>query len=504
MLYSIAYLFAGLTLAAWFVFQKNKRAERYLQYTFLIAFVFLLFSIFTAEAASGYKFKIATRDLISLGVIGLIFQFLKGHKLVSRLALAILAIGLFWYQSSVLESTFPQMADVPLSPDGELLVDLREGQEGSALAPIANRFGLTYAPAFSPARPEITQLDDYYVIDIPDDMRRKLSAIKKALRRSGIIDWVEENESVQVSPLPGETPGDINARFGINDPGLEKLWGFERMEVDQLYDLLKEKEINPAEKALIAILDTGVDANHEDIADNFRSLQTKYDNDPRGHGTHCAGIAAAVSNNGMGVASFSHNNAFVEVTSIKVLNAYGSGTQRTIINGIIEAADAGASVISLSLGGRSSDKKQRAYEEAVAYANKAGAIVVAAAGNAGRNARDFAPVSARGVIGVSAIDEELKLASFSNVVKDIEMGIAAPGVNIYSTIPKDQYTSFNGTSMATPYVAGLVGLLKSLRPELNTEEVYDLLHNTGQKTGSGKDSGQLIQPEMAVRKLLDE
>ncbi|TAK46412.1 MAG: subtilisin, partial [Saprospiraceae bacterium] len=277
-------------------------------------------------------------------------------------------------------------------------------------------------------------------------------------------------------------------------------WGFEAMNMDKLYEFLKDKK--PVKKTLLAILDTGVDAAHEDLQANFVSTQSKYDYDRMGHGTHCAGIAAAVSNNNKGIASFSQDNAFVQVTSIKVLSDGGYGTQKMIIDGILEAADNGAGVISLSLGGPSSDSKQRAYQKAVDYANRKGTIVLVAAGNSKTNARQYAPANTPGVIAVSAVDTLLGRANFSNLVQDLDMAVAAPGVKIYSTFPGNQYKTMNGTSMATPYVSGLVGLMKSLKPSLTTKQVFAILNKTGLETKDKKETGRLIQPAAAVRELL--
>jgi len=271
------------------------------------------------------------------------------------------------------------------------------------------------------------------------------------------------------------------------------------MGIDQLYKSIKEAKIQPQRKATIAILDTGVDAKHEDLAGNYKSIRTKYDKDTQGHGTHCAGIAGAVSNNAIGVASFSQNNDFVQITSIPVLNNFGMGTQKSIVNGIIEAADNKVDVISMSLGGRSNPTKQKAYEQAIKYANDAGAIVIVAAGNSNDNAKNYAPANVKGVIAVSAVDEQLKRATFSNYVSDLAMGVAAPGVNIYSTFPKNEYKSLNGTSMATPYVSGFVGVMKSINPTLTTAEVYKILQSSGIGTNTTSETGRLIQPGDAVK-----
>ncbi|NRA49893.1 MAG: S8 family serine peptidase, partial [Phaeodactylibacter sp.] len=178
------------------------------------------------------------------------------------------------------------------------------------------------------------------------------------------------------------------------------------------------------------------------------------------------------------------------------------GTQKSIINGMIKAADAGADVISMSLGGLSNQSKERAYRKAVEYANEKGAIVVAAAGNANRNAKNYVPAAVDGVISVSAIDADLRKAVFSNYVTDLKRGVAAPGVGIYSTIPGDRYDTYNGTSMATPYVAGLLGLMKSYRPGLTTDQAYNILQKTGKGTQQTKQTGKLIQPAKALKQLL--
>jgi thermitase len=246
-----------------------------------------------------------------------------------------------------------------------------------------------------------------------------------------------------------------------------------------------------------------VDAMHEDLKNQFHSSDASSDTDPLGHGTHCAGIAAAISNNGVGIASLVPDASFMEVTSIKVLSGIGIGDQRTTINGMIKAADLGADVISMSLGSFSSDAGQRAYGEAVKYANAKGAIVIAAAGNSNQNAKNYSPANAKGIITVSALGSDQRKATFSNTVDDLKFGIAAPGVKIMSTYPGQQYKLLDGTSMATPMVAGLVGLLKAFRPELTTQEVYQILYDSGKSIPDGKRTGKMIQAADALEKVID-
>jgi thermitase len=143
-----------------------------------------------------------------------------------------------------------------------------------------------------------------------------------------------------------------------------------------------------------------------------------------------------------------------------------------------------------------------AYNQAVKYANEKGAIVIAAAGNSSRDASKFTPANAQGVIAVSAIDENNNLATFSNTLENIAMGVAAPGQNILSTTPSDSYKTFSGTSMATPYVAGLIGTFKALQPNITTEEVYNILESTGIETTQTNKTGKLIQPAQSIELVL--
>lgn len=504
-LYPISYIITLGSLVAWFYFQSSKPWYVRLSRLFIVGLLAYFVSVYLADASVQYKMGTMFRDLMLMGGIGFLFQILARQKRTFLIGTILLIGGMNWFFQTKLQSTFPQSMSVSnLDTNGELLIELGENYQLDQLAELQEKYNLDIQRAFFPASAEQTELDDYYVVNIPSEQEAKLRQIKRDFRKTGLIDWLEENETVNVSPLPSKGNRTIKEKFGINDPGIAQLWAFEQMKMDELYTLIQKEKIQPKKKALIAILDTGVDAKHEDISANYKSLKSKHDNDPRGHGTHCAGIAAAVSNNGKGVASFSQNNEFVEVASIKVLNSMGMGTQKSIIDGIIEAADSGADIISMSLGGRSNQAKQTAYKKAVKYANQKGAIVVAAAGNSNRNAKEFSPVNAPGVIGVSAVDVELNRAVFSNYVQDIEMGIAAPGVDIYSTIPGNKYATYNGTSMATPYVSGLLGLMKSINPDLTTKEAHVILKTSGVKTKATKETGQFIQPAMAVKIMMKE
>ena len=499
-------------LIAWLYFQDHNSLSRLMSKVFLGGFLSYLFSLGVAEATTEYKLFVLFRDLMVMGILSQIFSLFRNNSLLF-FGLLVGLYGLIATKgASILENTFSQqqiaasvgsIEGIELDKKGELLVEINEANKITDIATLLDKYNLSFERAFYPESASSTELDDYYVLNIPDQYNGHLLEIMTALKESAAVDWIEENEIIKLSPMESTPVPVAKKQFGINDPGVEQLWGFDAMNIDQLYSGLAKSKVKPKEKALIAILDTGVDAKHEDIANNFTSIDAKYDTDARGHGTHCAGIAAAVSNNGVGVASFSTNNDFVEVTSIRVLTGFGAGTQKGIINGMILAADNGAAVISMSLGGLANSLKQRAYEKAVEYCNDKGAIVVVAAGNSNKDARNYSPANVEGVITVSAIDQTINRATFSNYITHLKMGIAAPGVGIYSTIPDNKYASFNGTSMATPYVAGLVGVLKSIQPNLTTQEVHAILHKSGKDTNATKETGRLIQPAKALELVID-
>lgn len=504
MFYSISFFSALILLAIWFYNKENEKFTKAIPALLGLSLLTYAGSVTFASADITDKLFTAFRDLLILGGTSLLFQIFSRSKITFLPVLLVTLFLYMWYNGKFMQSTFDSAEKTALAADAELLIEITENETPADLQELIDKYDLTLVRAFQPEDVESTELDDYFTVDIPEKSIRKKAEIEEALLNSGFVDWVEANEVINVNPLPSKKLPEINKKFRLNDPGVEHLWAFEAMEMDKLYNYLEKNKIKARKKALVAILDTGVDANHEDLKGNFKSIDKSYNNDPQGHGTHCAGIAGAVSNNGKGTASYSRDNSFVQISSIKVLNANGMGTQQSIISGILKAADKGADVISLSLGGPSNQSRQRAYKKAVAYANKKGAIVIVAAGNSNRNAKNYSPANAPGVITVSAINNNLNRAVFSNYINDIEMGIAAPGVNIYSTIPSNKYASFNGTSMATPYVSGLVGLMKSIKPDLTTKEAYRILKNNGKATKDTKFTGNLIQPANAVKALVEK
>jgi len=236
-----------------------------------------------------------------------------------------------------------------------------------------------------------------------------------------------------------------------NDPDFSsRQWGPQKVQAPEAWDVTRGSS-----STRIAIVDTGVQYDHPDLAGKVvRGYDfVDDDSDPydgNGHGTHCAGIAAAVTDNGRGIAGIAPN---ATIYAVRVLDDNGSGTLDDVANGIIHAADNGADVISLSLGAPVGATTLR---NAVDYAWNSGSVVVAAAGNSGTSLPSY-PAYYDNAIAVAATDSNDNKASFSNYGSWVD--VAAPGVDIYSTYTGSSYRSLSGTSMATPHVAGLAGLL---------------------------------------------
>ncbi len=225
---------------------------------------------------------------------------------------------------------------------------------------------------------------------------------------------------------------------------------------------------------VVAVVDTGVDPDHPDlsgrVAIGYNAFnQTADARDDNGHGTHVAGILGAVTNNAKGIAGVTWE---VTILPVKVLDAAGVGTYSLIADGITYAADHGAKVINLSLGGSAASAT---LEAAVNYAWDKGAVVACAAGNSGTAV--IYPAAYVPCTAVGATDQNDQKASFSSMGPGLD--VTAPGVAVLSTVPTatctwcdpSGYRVLSGTSMATPHVAGLAALLFSRFPTATNQQV---------------------------------
>lgn len=312
--------------------------------------------------------------------------------------------------------------------------------------------------------------------------------------------------------------------ISYDDPLFGQQWGLQTMKLPQLW----QQPIITQKRPIIAILDTGVDIDHPDLKANIWTNTKEsegaedYDDDGNGfkddlhgwdfvnqtgrlgdwngHGTHCAGIAAAVGGNGIGIVGANPDALIMPVT---VMQSDGTGDVATIIKGIDYAVANGADIISMSFG---SYGESKAEEQALGRAYQK-AVLVAAAGNDGMclnhahpergqiGPAPMYPGSYTFVLGVQAMNSEGNIASFSNYDDNgptyTEWGedklynyeLLAPGANIESTYPGGNYKPLNGTSMATPMVAGALSRLIQTKEYANKEYLFGDLINACSTTG---------------------
>lgn len=303
--------------------------------------------------------------------------------------------------------------------------------------------------------------------------------------------------------------------FVPNDPMYEKQWNMTMLNMKEAWETTQGKG------AVVAVIDTGVAyENYKDSRGTYHRVpdlaQTKfvpgYDfidddehaNDDNGHGTHVAGTIAQSTNNKLGVAGIAPQAA---VMPLKVLSRQGYGNIADIAEAIVFAADHGAHVINMSLGGGGESKTMR---EAIEYAHKKGVTVICAAGNAGRSGASY-PAAYPYSIGVSSVGPTGSLAPYSNYGNGVD--IAAPGGDtsakkedgvLQNTIgmmdpTTDRYEYFQGTSMASPHVAGVAALIISAGVK-NPDQVEKILLATATKKGDQVKYGAgVVNAAAAVR-----
>jgi len=273
-----------------------------------------------------------------------------------------------------------------------------------------------------------------------------------------------------------------------NDPYYQQghQWALPQIRAPLAWDI----STGSSAQIVIAVLDTGVDLDHPDLSSKLISgwdfaNNDNYPDDDNGHGTHAAGIAAAVTNNQVGVAGMVWG---ARILPVKVLDNQGAGSYYNIIKGIGYALDRGARIINMSFAGSAG---RQDLLDAVTTAYNQGALLVAAAGNCAQGGPDCAgvnpvmyPAAYAPVVSVAAVDRYDNWASYSEYNAYVD--IAAPGGTsaypIVSTIP-GTYGWKYGTSMATPFVSGLAALIWNMAPNLTNEQVINLILESADKVG---------------------
>lgn len=329
--------------------------------------------------------------------------------------------------------------DIP----GMFVVDAHDDLDDAEIADLGGDFSLSFTP---------TGLEDdtrVQIASVPGDAGRLL----EALRADPRVEAVE--------PLAW-----VRASFTPNDPLLKDQWHMDRVGAPRAWDFATGRGVT------VAVVDTGIACeDHGPFMKGTDLAQTKcvdgwsfvsnseHANDDQGHGTHVAGTIAQSTNNGLGAVGVAFH---ARLMPVKVLNSAGWGTTANVADGIRWAADHGAQVINLSLGG---PRNSKVLQDAVDHAVSRGVVVVAAAGNSGGPVGY--PGASEGVIGVSATDPSDKLAKFSS--RGVGVDLAAPGVAVVQqTICNggknkcEVFPGFNGTSMASPHVAGAAALVVGL------------------------------------------
>jgi hypothetical protein len=267
---------------------------------------------------------------------------------------------------------------------------------------------------------------------------------EKALRKKGEILRIDDDIVIHATGKKDKKPKDLQ----------ELTWGIDRINADEVW------EVNTGFEIKVAILDTGIDLEHPDLKGNIKGdinivKPKKSANDDNGHGTHIAGIVAAVDND-IGVIG---TGPEISLYAVKVLDNQGRGWESDLIDGLDWCIDYGMQVVNMCFG---SLEDNVSFHEAIFRAYDAGIILVASAGNNGEygGAIEY-PAKYPETIAVSAIGEDDHFASFSSNGPEIDL--TAPGVDIKSTYKNGSYRIMSGTSMSAPHVTGTVALV------LNTE-----------------------------------
>ena len=393
--------------------------------------------------------------------------------------------------------SFPGTASAAQPQYTEIIVNFTDDTTQEEIRAIAEEYGieLVYNSIFS---------KEEVLLRFPVGGKTSdaLQQLMNVLTAEDDIEYAEPNYLYQAS-------------FAPNDPMYDKQWNMTMIHMEEAWDLAKGKG------AVVAVIDTGVafedyqdkkgmyhrvpDLENTEFVKGYDFIDDdEHANDDNGHGTHVAGTIAQSTNNNVGVAGIAYQS---KIMPLKVLSRYGYGNIADIAEAIVYAADNGAHVINMSLGGPGESKLMR---EAVEYAHNKGVTIVCAAGNESRNRASY-PAAYPYAIGVSSVGPKGELAPYSNYGKDID--IAAPGGNtktkredgvLQNTIgrmdpTKDGYEYFQGTSMASPHVAGVAALLVSagIKEPAKIEEI--LLTTATKKDDVSKYGAGIVNAAAAVQ-----
>ncbi|MDR4935252.1 S8 family serine peptidase [Rossellomorea marisflavi] len=345
-----------------------------------------------------------------------------------------------------------------------LIVKVKDGQPTNRVKSKVQSYGIKSVDDL--AKKELKS-DRFLVVEVKNNGKGFSASSKTTANQIAKLPEVEFVEPVQTyTALSADSQYDYQWSLKNNDKKGGDI-GYEA-----LSKLLKGKKLPDT---IIAVADTGVDHTLADLSGNvlvdkgYNFVDSTNDAmDDNGHGTHVSSIIAAKQDNDYSMAGI---NPYAKILPIKVLDSSGGGDTEQIAAGIMYAADKGAKVLNLSLGGGYS----RTIEYAMQYASKKGVTIVAASGNDGMEELNY-PGSSKYAIAVGSTSKLDIVSDFSNYGKGLDL--VAPGSAIPALLPDGNVTYMSGTSMSTPHVAAVAGLLLSQKPNLKAAEVQSLLNKT--------------------------
>jgi len=408
---------------------------------------------------------------------------------VRKITLSSFVIGLLFATSLEAKGHSNQNVVQKTYSDNEVIVMLKEGAQSSLFL---NKLDSSLSQRGGHKAQHLSHIGAVH-IESDTQSTEELLSLLKSPEFAPYIQSVTPNNIMQLSDA-------------TNDSSYDQLWAIENQgqsvngtsgTVDADMDVVEAWEKTTGDKSVvIAVLDTGVDYTHDDLKENMWSGAVNhgydfagdddgnndddpmpdlpYDDNGHFHGTHVAGTIGAVANNALGVAGVAQD---VSIMALKVFRPNGAGYTSDILEAldyVSEKIDEGENIVAINASyGGTGGEQDDAINAAIKSLGDKGVIFCAAAGNEGSN-NDETPIypasyDAENIVAVAASDQNDLLASFSNYGAT-SVDVAAPGVNILSTYPDNQYAYLSGTSMATPNVVGSVALIASLYPNSSVAE----------------------------------
>ncbi len=387
------------------------------------------------------------------------------------------------FASDTIRITLRPDWNISRTPDGKLaFAHTKSGVWVESAEILQSMSAINIAPIFAapfgdPVLAASLGMDRMFAIKVPagSDVMTLITRFGPAL--AAAIEDIRTDQLASVAAVPNDPS--LNLQYGLLNTGqtVEGQAGIAGVDIDAV----RAWDISTGSaQTFIAIVDTGISTTHPDVAlkvterRNFTSANPDDSDDRHGHGTHCAGISAARTNNNVGIAGVCWGCSLV---GAKVLDDGGSGQWSWVAAGIQWSADVrGMKIISMSLGGGANDP---AVEAAVSYALGRNVLVIAAAGN-NYGGSVIYPGALPTSLAVSSTDNRDQLSVFSSVGPAVD--IAAPGTNVYSSYDNvsapNSYIYMSGTSMATPHVSGVAGLVSSINPNLTAAQIRAILEES--------------------------